>query len=202
MILLYDTETTGLPFGKPHTAPDYPKIVQIAWVCLDHELKTIGVQQMLLDPGVSIPVQASNVHGITDELVQMAGTHSKLGMRAFLWAASKAEIVVGHNVKFDDGMVAHECWRHGMFDTDTYRNFASSPRVDTMSRRLLRIPPGKSDRIKLEEAHKHVCDTPFEAHNALEDTLACLKLFKHAVQLGTIDIDKLREQSAAALEGA
>jgi DNA polymerase III epsilon subunit-like protein len=200
VILVFDTETTGLPVGLP-TASAYPKMVQLAWICLNYQMDTLGEQQLLIDPGVDIPTAASDIHGITTEIAQATGTHSKFALKTFLWVASKADIVVAHNLPFDDKIIEHETWRHGLLECQEYRYYKCASRIDTCSRNMLKMPkppePGKraSDKIKLEEAHAQISQIAFRAHNGLEDTRTCAGLLKHAIRIGTVNLDKLREES-------
>ena len=198
MILIYDTETTGLPpkGGSPQSS-NYPKVVQLGWVCLDEGLTILGQQQLLIDPEVAIPLGASGVHGITTEIARKCGTQSKATFRAFLHVAAKAKIVVGHNISYDDNLVAHEVWRHGFDTSEAYKRFINTPRIDTNSRKLLRMPPhanGRSNMVKLGEAYEHITGETFDAHSALPDCLACGRLLKHAYELKTIDIQALFRQ--------
>lgn len=201
MILLFDTETTGLPMGVPVTDPRYPKVVQLGWICLSMDLDVLCEQQLLVDPGVSIPTGASQVHGITTEVAQMCGTASKSAMRTFLSVASKADIVVGHNVKYDDGLIEHEMYRHGLLQTAPYQYFATASRVDTCDRRLLGLPAGKSVKVKLGEAYQSICGTALsDAHNALADCRAVYHLLRHACRLGKLDLSKLQADAVARAE--
>jgi exodeoxyribonuclease X len=92
MILVVDTETTGL-------FPETDRVCELAAV----EVLTPGVgngatYNYLVNPGRSIPAEASAVHHITDEDVENA---MSLQEACTLLPGSKAEAYAAHNAAFD-----------------------------------------------------------------------------------------------------
>jgi len=65
-----DLETTGINLGKD-------RIVEIAIVKILTD-KTQSIKRKLLNPEIPIPLQASEVHGITDEMVKEAPTFKQV----------------------------------------------------------------------------------------------------------------------------
>lgn len=93
-IVVLDTETTG-------RGPS-ADVVEIAWVVIDEHLEVLDEVATLIDPGRPIPAEATEVHGITDEMVAGAPT-----FEAFMTDptsspfGSGSTLVIGHNVEFD-----------------------------------------------------------------------------------------------------
>ncbi len=102
MILFYDLETTGLD-------PDSSRIVELAAV-EGPEARPAYLGRF--DPGVPIPLEASRVHGITDEAVR--------GERRFEEAAAELQrlfegrVLCGYNIRrFDTPLLDAELRRAG-----------------------------------------------------------------------------------------
>ena len=75
-MIVFDTETTGLPL--PETAPldNQPKIIEIALVKLDFDLKETDRYETLINPEVNIPAGASAVNNINlKDLVMKLNFH-------------------------------------------------------------------------------------------------------------------------------
>jgi DNA polymerase-3 subunit epsilon len=74
--------------------------------------------QVLINPGVPIPPEATMVHGITDAMAQAKGAPPADGVYAIAKAladALKARMpVVGHNLAYDFSLLYWECLRHGV----------------------------------------------------------------------------------------
>ena len=90
--LIFDTETTGLPnWGEPSDHPSQPHIVDIACSLFDPAGCEIERFDAIINPGVEIPVEASNIHGITTEIAQQRASpltvHSPTSWR---WSRRRA----------------------------------------------------------------------------------------------------------------
>lgn len=70
-IVTFDLETTGVE-------PATDRIVQIAVVKMNND-GTVEKKKVLLNPTVPIPKEASDVHGITDEMVKNCPTFKQVG---------------------------------------------------------------------------------------------------------------------------
>jgi len=103
-VLGFDLETTGFNHRTD-------RIVQYALVGSDKDGSHIRLQS-LVDPGLKIPTEASEVHGISDSDVKGRGEWSDhLGEIIGLMEGS---VVVGHNViGFDWRFLEMECLRVG-----------------------------------------------------------------------------------------
>lgn len=105
MYIIFDTETTGLPrnWNAPITDTDnWPRVVQIAWQLHDDMGVLLESKDYLIKPeGYNIPYDAEQIHGISTELAEDQGVDLESVLQEFNIALSKAEFVVGQNVKFD-----------------------------------------------------------------------------------------------------
>jgi exodeoxyribonuclease X len=85
-----DSETTGLD-------KETDKVVEVAGVLLDNQ-DIVKTYQSLVNPGRSIPPEASAIHHITDEMVVDAPTLDA-AMQNIL--EEEVDFVIAHNAKFD-----------------------------------------------------------------------------------------------------
>lgn len=91
--LVIDTETTGVDI-------DTCRIIEIGWVWFEGG-KPVSHRSQLIDPQVPIPPSASEVNGITDEMVAGAPLLAELADE-LLEQVRKAEVIVGYNASVFD----------------------------------------------------------------------------------------------------
>jgi DNA polymerase III subunit epsilon len=99
--IFYDTETTGIRAEKD-------RIVEIA--AYDPAQKREFV--MLVNPGIPIPKEASDIHGITDEMVSQAPSFAEAGNAFINFCEGEAVLVAHNNDNFDRHFLTHESKRH------------------------------------------------------------------------------------------
>ena len=180
MYLFFDTETTGLPLDWKAPADDldnWPRMVQAAWILHDDGGNEISDRSYIIRPeGFVIPAAAALVHGITtqralDEGCELAGVLRELGE-----AIAAADYLVGHNIDFDEKIVAAEFLRHGMDNILVGKNKICTMKSATKycaieSRYGYKWP-------KLSELHYELFRTGFaEAHNAAADIRITAKCY-------------------------
>ncbi len=182
--LFFDTETTGVPKNYKAPASDlnnWPRLVQLAWILCDEQGNEISSSNSIIKPnGFTIPVEASNVHGITTEQALQKGIDLKDCINKFIEVAKLASTIVCHNVAFDIKIVGAELLRIGSdFRID------ARPAICTMLSSLKYCAiPSKNDWgdpykwPKLQELHKKLFGVEFEdAHDAMADIQATKKCF-------------------------
>ena len=99
MYLFFDTETTGLSSHKDH-------VVQLAWVLADKDGNIVDEGCHVIRPdGYSIPTGAANIHGITTAKACEIGQPLGSVLEKFSDAATRASIIVAHNLSFDLGIL-------------------------------------------------------------------------------------------------
>jgi DNA polymerase III epsilon subunit-like protein len=189
MYLFFDTETTGLPqnYKAPVTDLDnWPRLVQLAWLVYDSEGKKISSREMVIKPeGFSIPEESSKVHGISTEDAIERGVSLKSALDEFAKVIKDSQIVVAHNVSFDEKIIGAEFLRkkveHDLFET--IRVCTKEEATD-----YCQIPGYYGYKWpRLSELHIKLFGKDFEdAHDALVDVEACAKCFFELVKRGVI----------------
>lgn len=102
MFLVFDTETTGLPlWNDPSDDPRQPHIVDIACSLFDGTGCEVDRFDAIINPGVEIPDEVAQIHGITTAIAQEQGVSPALALTNFLDLVKRADVLVGHNVSFD-----------------------------------------------------------------------------------------------------
>ena len=190
-VLVFDTETTGLPttrgFDKyyPYTELKYYdtcRIVSICWKLYEDE-KMISTKYYVIKPNdfkIDNTSKACEINGITQEIADKDGIlidNMLIELRQDLY---KAETVVAHNILFDHHILLSEL--HRSKRQDLIQLFESKELYCTMnkSKDLLRIPMknGNYKSPKLIELYEFLFKTGFEgAHNAEADVEACAKCY-------------------------
>ncbi len=92
--VVIDFETTGLSSKK--------RAVEVAWFELNKKFEIVDEQSSLINPMIPIPLDASKIHGITDEMVAESPTLDEfiedINQNPF---ASSNVCVIAHNLSFD-----------------------------------------------------------------------------------------------------
>ena len=182
LYLFFDTETTGIP--RSHDAPasdvgNWPRLVQIAWLLADAKGREVKSQAFIIRPeGFVIPDDAVRVHGIDTQTARHVGVEVSSALDAFAEDLSAAEILVAHNVRFDEGVIGAEFFRAGR----TRNPMESKVRHCTMreTTEFCRISGGPRGYKwpTLDQLHRTLFGVGFEAaHDAIADVGACATCF-------------------------
>jgi hypothetical protein len=116
-VLVFDTETTGLPSSKfisPDTLNLWPYIVQFSYIIYDsdkNEIVETSDTIVKMKEGVNIPEESSKLHKITNELSQKKGIEIQFILNNFFNNLKNIDLLVGHNVLFDINMIKVELLR-------------------------------------------------------------------------------------------
>ena len=206
MILIFDTETTGLPrdWKSPMTDTDnWPRLVQLAWQLHEPNGKLVSRGNLIVKPdGFTIPFNAAKVHGITTERAERDGHPLNDVLDAFQVDLDKAKYIVGHNIEFDINIVGCEYVRT---QRDTTLITGKND-IDTKdeSTEYCAIPGGKGGKFKwptLTELHTKLFGVPFdEAHDAAYDVDATSKCFFGLVTENVIKLDEVPDAKAVVYE--
>ena len=182
MILIFDTETTGLP--QNYNAPltdfnNWPRVVQIAWQLHEPSGKLVSQGNRIVRPdGFSIPYNAEKVHGISTDRALREGLPLSDVMAEFLADVAKATIISGHNIEFDLNITGCELLRLGQDNVLPAKKIIDTKEVSTD---FCALPGGKGGRFKwptLTELHHKLFGNTFaEAHDAAYDVDATAKCF-------------------------
>lgn len=180
LLLFVDTETTGLPprWDMPEDDRRWPRLVQVAAILATQEGREVATFATVIKPNFEIPIEASNVHGISTEYAVKNGMGLFYAMQTLSLMAMKASTFVAHNVAFDIAIIRSEIAR-----LDKADRFKPLKRFCTMKEsvdicRLAGRYPGKYKFPKLQELHQYYFGAGFEdGHDALIDVRACLKCY-------------------------
>lgn len=123
--------------------------------------------------GVRIPLAASKVHGLTDEMVRFCDGWRQVGAQLASWIASVAEgrrvELVAHNARYDVSLLRTENTRHGVAFVDfTYVDTlkicrAAFPELPSHRQALVyehvfgRLPDGEHSSVGDVRALKEIC---------------------------------------------
>jgi len=169
----------GVPFGEPFVAfdvettgllPGVDRIVELAAVAFQGEAVLASYQQ-LVDPGMPMPREASQVNGIQDDMLRGCPSVQE-ALPEFLRVMSQGT-PIAHNAPFDVAFVAREIERTGC-------RFPSGLVLDT--RRLARRAfPGRF-AYGLQALAGDLRLPTCGAHRALADAHTCRLLFRASVR--------------------
>jgi DNA polymerase III epsilon subunit-like protein len=103
-LLIFDTETTGLPRSRVPSKVEpnnWPHIVSISWVILDSETNKIEKERSYIVKPTNwiIPDDSVTIHGITTEKATELGFPLAKVLGEFL--AEEYDALVAHNIEFD-----------------------------------------------------------------------------------------------------
>lgn len=116
-IMLYDTETTGLPaWHSPSDHPDQPHLVQFSAVVFDGSPdREIAYVDLLIRPdGWIISDEVAELHGITHARAATDGQPENLAVAEYLRLTRMADVVCAFGISFDERMMRIAMLRSGM----------------------------------------------------------------------------------------
>lgn len=188
-ILIFDTETTGLPdFKAPSEAPHQPHIVQLAALLVDPVSRaTIASMDVIVRPdGWAIPDDVAAVHGISTERAAALGVSESIALGLFLDMWGAASLRVAHNEQFDARIIRIAQHRFDCGDLDAWKA-GKAECTARLATPLCQIPPtekmvragfNKFKTPNLGEAYRHFTGRELEnAHSAMADVLACRDVY-------------------------
>ncbi|MDQ2086902.1 PolC-type DNA polymerase III [Herbivorax sp. ANBcel31] len=159
----FDVETTGLN-------ADTEKITEIGAVKIS-DGRIIDEYSTFVNPGIPIPEKIVNLTGITDEMVKDAPSIDKV-LPKFLEFIKDA-VVVAHNASFDMSFIIKSC-RVLDYNLDCSV-------IDTLELSRQMFPKLKKHRLNV--VAKHLKISLENHHRALDDAVACGKIFIKCIEL-------------------
>ena len=188
-IIVFDTETTGLPEGRNTSILEtekWPYIVQISWILYDMDKQiVVSIQDHIIDCGVPIPDDSIRVHGITQKRSERKGIPVVDAMNQFDNDLQQADLVVAHNLSFDKRVYMVEAIRHHRKQYFT-RNGVRKPEFCTMknTKDICKIERNNSKGEiyykypSLSELHEHLFGfNPKGTHDSMADVLICFRCY-------------------------
>jgi DNA polymerase III epsilon subunit-like protein len=181
--LVLDTETTGIPITKgfnKYYAPSEIKyyncsrLIELAYIIYDKDDNIIKEFSSLVKPD-NFQITNSHIHGISQE---DALTNGKLlidVMNEFNTDLDSVDILVAHNMLFDNNILLSESYR--MNNLELVNKINSKRKDCTMLigqqvMRLYKFP-------KLVELYRFLYNKPVtQIHRALSDVIICADCYK------------------------
>ena len=165
--IYYDTETTGVK-------PDRDRIIEIA--AFDPVMDRTFVS--LVNPGVSIPQEATNIHHITNEMVAEAKHFKEVGADFATFCSGDVVLIAHNNDAFDKLFLDHEFKRSEI----------TLPQWDYLdSLKWARKYRPDLPRHSLQHLREVYQIPPNQAHRALDDVIVLHKIFTHLIGDLTIE---------------
>ena len=192
-VLVFDTETTGLPldFNAPLTdSAKWPHIIQLAFIIFDTTTKEIleySDRIIRLDESVYVSPESIAIHQITPSLSQTDGIPIQEALQHFSESIRDVDIIVGHNIIFDKRMLMVELNRNKMPNCFYRKNGLAIIDYCTMKKgvelcaiKITNKTTGKpyNKWPTLTELHTHLFgEAPKGTHNAIVDVMICLRCY-------------------------
>ena len=197
-IIVFDTETTGLPKSRtitPNTLHLWPFIVQFSYIMFDTDTNTILKSYdsiVKVKPYNVISKDSIEFHGITQEISESKGINIDTVLFTFISDMRNADMIVAHNVEFDLNMIRVELLRleqsalvnvdlelrKAIFEDQTNFYCTMKESID-----LCKIEKENSRGTyykfpTLTELHKHLFAVePKHLHNSFHDILCTIRCF-------------------------
>ncbi len=206
MFLIFDTETTGLPrnYNAPLTDFDnWPRMVQIAWQLHDEKGDLLHHRSVVIKPeGYTIPFNAIQIHGISNERANEEGEDLKSILLQFAEVINQTTYLCGHNIEFDINIIGAEFLRCGLPNIFEGKQVIDTKNDDTTE--YCAIPGGKGGKFKwptLTELYSKLFNDSFaEAHNAAFDVAATAKVFFEILKRNITKVKELSSEKLSVLK--
>lgn len=191
-IIVFDTETTGLPNKKQaaiHGPNNWPHLVSISWVIIENFIIVNEQTHVIKPQGWTIPVESTKIHGITHEQATENGDKLEDVMKEFM--GESFDKMVAHNMNFDYNVLMNAIlWDLGW----TFNGF-KQPLICTMflAKSACKLPGKWGYKYpKLSEMYFHIfkrMPNPNRLHSSAYDTQILAECIQHCEWLrNTIDL--------------
>ena len=170
-LLVFDTETTGLPPKVPvlkETMELWPMIVQLSFMLFDTETNKYAEHDFVITADAEIT--NDHIHGITTSMNKARGFPFKAVYSIFKECLHQCDLLIGHNIRFDINMLHVECLRNDLSWNLVKPSYCTMMATTKMCN-LNKWP-------KLSELHQHLFHEEAEnLHNSMIDVIVCLRCY-------------------------
>ena len=182
-VLVFDTETTGLPTERNasiYHVDKWPYIIQLSYIiyCTETNKMNIINDYINIPDSVKISKESQEIHKISRDTLKK-GIDIENALKKFNHYSNNSELVVGHNVSFDKRMLMVEGIRNKIrVDiSESYCTMKNSielckiEKIGNNGEKYYKYPT-------LSELYKKLFDIiPKNTHDALIDNLICMRCF-------------------------
>jgi DNA polymerase III epsilon subunit-like protein len=161
---------------------NHPDIVSIAWILTNEKGVVLSKEYHIVKPqGWTIPDDSVAIHHITFDLASKYGVDLGSVMTGFVRDASVADVIVAHNIRFDQNVVNNALkWR--LHSGLTLEGLGKRMFCTMQNGRKIVGLPGKTPNTfkypKLSEMHNQLFGTiPDNLHSSEKDTEVLMKCF-------------------------
>lgn len=186
MNIFIDTETSGMvnfsgkkkygAFPDPSNVSKYDtcRIVSICWILAQHD-KIVEQGYFIIKPeNFTISPESIAIHGISENDAYNKGIEFNTVIQKFETCLKSASSIIAHNIDFDVNVIISELVRRGGYSS-LIESIKKKHHICTMKKGQS-IIGGRWP--KLNNLYKHFYGEDItNAHNALADTLHCLKCY-------------------------
>jgi DNA polymerase III epsilon subunit-like protein len=185
-ILFLDTETTGLPTNWKAPYDQWPRMVSIAGQLYINGEYEAGFEYIIKPDGYEIPKEASDIHGITQEIALEKGEDISFAMPWINGYINRADLIVFHNASFDVGIISGEQMRLEYPQTSLICHSNKIFCTKEKSTNICKIPNSRGGYKwpSLAELCAFCGVENQTAHNALSDVIATKECYFYMVEQG------------------
>lgn len=190
-ILIFDTETSGLPEERNCSVLSlhkWPYIVQLAYILYDTDTNTIldyNDTLINISDDVYISPESINIHKITREMCNEKGENIRQVLNRFNNVLLETDLIVGHNLQFDKNIIMVEFLRNRMLHNFNPNNiikptFCTMENGKSICKLTYKNKYGNlvAKYPKLLELFKYYFDyIPEGLHNAMCDVIITLRCY-------------------------
>lgn len=205
-VLIFDVETTGLPErgASLKNLEKYPYIVQFSWMIYDasqNRVDCVNDHIVKIPEHITIPIEASNVHGISNDKMRAEGKDINLILDIFTKDMLDSQVIVAHNLSFDKTIVQAEYLRNkrinwlGRHRKMEYCTMKRSLNICNIYKKNIYTGEKTKKYPKLMELHHYWFKTvPNNLHNSLIDIFVCFRCY-HQMEYNYDIMEKHKELS-------
>jgi len=194
MILFIDTETSGKPKNNKAAVSDYnnwPRLVQISWTLYKNNGLVVESKSFIINPvDFTIPEESVMIHGISEIRAKKEGFLIDRVLDELEIDIDRCEILVGHNMDFDQKVIDSELIRSGRITIVEKKNLMCTMEGST---EYCGIPSANGYKWPtLTELHFKLFGEKFDnAHDAETDVRICAKCFWELIDRGILSHERI-----------
>ena len=168
MIIVFDTETTGLTLHPDAPVNKQPRMIEFGAVLMDpRNGEIVEEASILIHPREEVTAEITKITGITNDDLKDAA-HFEDVLPQIRRIFSEATCVMAHNLPFDKAILRGELARANVLDFPW-------PRQELCTVGLYKDAWGRNPR--LIELYEHVLGRPLaQTHRALDDVKAMCEI--------------------------